>query len=86
MILSRSVVRTKGRDGRAGIINLSGRVGYDPMQAEQLYQISLIRTGRLRQNPHVMEQAWPIVNHIAGDLKTTPRVSLSEIWYYTKSL
>jgi hypothetical protein len=28
-----------------------------------------------------MEQAWPIVNHIAVDLKTTPRVSLSEIWY-----
>jgi hypothetical protein len=26
-----------------------------------------------------MEQA--IVNHIACDLKTTPRVSLSEIWY-----
>jgi len=46
-----------------------------------LYQISLIRTGRPRQNPRVMEQAWPIVNHIAGDLKTTPRVSLSEIWY-----
>jgi hypothetical protein len=32
-----------------------------------------------------MEQAcqtsFAIVNHIAGDLKTTPRVSLSEIWY-----
>jgi hypothetical protein len=32
-----------------------------------------------------MEQAWQtsfaIVDHIAGDLKTTPRVSLSEIWY-----
>jgi len=33
-----------------------------------------------------MEQAcqtsFAIVNHIACDLKTTPRVSLSEIWYY----
>jgi hypothetical protein len=32
-----------------------------------------------------MEQAWQtsfaIVDHIAGDLKTTPRVGLSEIWY-----
>jgi hypothetical protein len=50
-----------------------------------LYQISLIRTGRPRQNPRVMEQAWQtsfaIVDHIDGDLKTTPRVSLSEIWY-----
>ena len=50
-----------------------------------LYQVSLIRTGRPRQNPRVMEQAcqtsFAIVNHIACDLKTTPRVSLSEIWY-----
>jgi hypothetical protein len=35
-----------------------------------------------------MEQAcqtsFAIVNHIACDLKTTPRVSLSEIWYYPR--